>query len=92
MAIWRLKSCPRCRRGDLCIERDDASWYAWCLQCGYAGDPLSIFKSDHPAADKEKDRPSISLRDLSAPSTEDYPPDTAPDYEIDITTNATSKV
>ena len=92
MVIWKLKSCPRCIGGDLCIERDNELWYAWCLQCGYEGDPSGIFKSDHPHADKEKDRLSISLRDLSALSAEDYHPDTAPDYEIDITTNATSKV
>ena len=74
MVIWKLKSCPRCIGGDLCIERDNELWYAWCLQCGYEGDPSGISRPDPPDPDKEKARPSISLRDLSAPSTEDYPP------------------
>ena len=92
MAIWKLKSCPHCIGGDLCIERDNELWYAWCFQCGYEGDPSGISRPDHPDSDKEKDPLSISLRDLSAPSTEDYPPDTAPDYEIDMTIDAVSKV
>ena len=88
MAIWKLKSCPRCIGGDLYIGRDNELWYAWCLQCGYDGDPSGTSRPEPPNADND----SISLRDLSAPSTEDYPPDFAPDYEIDIKADAISKV
>ena len=34
MAIWKFKSCPRCR-GDVFVDRDLDSWNEHCLQCGY---------------------------------------------------------
>ena len=34
MAMWRLKSCPRCG-GDMFIDRDFYGWYEKCLQCAY---------------------------------------------------------
>ncbi len=34
MAIWKLKSCPRCG-GDVFLNRDEYNWwYEQCLQCG----------------------------------------------------------
>ena len=35
--IW-FKSCPRCQRGDVILDRDIYSWYVQCLQCGYMKD------------------------------------------------------
>ncbi len=32
MAVWKLKSCPRCG-GDLYIDRDPDGWFSHCLQC-----------------------------------------------------------
>ena len=34
MAVWKLKSCPRCG-GDTFLDRDEYEWYEQCLQCGY---------------------------------------------------------
>ncbi len=34
MAMWKLKSCPRCR-GDVFIDMDMDGWYEQCLQCSY---------------------------------------------------------
>lgn len=32
----RLKSCPRCKFGDLVLERDLGAYQSWtCLQCGH---------------------------------------------------------
>lgn len=33
-----LKSCPRCKAGDLYIEKDWFGPYVLCLQCGYMKD------------------------------------------------------
>ncbi len=35
--IW-YKSCPKCHRGDLMLERDLVGYYRQCLQCGYMQD------------------------------------------------------
>jgi DNA-directed RNA polymerase subunit M/transcription elongation factor TFIIS len=37
MAVWKLKSCPRCS-GDLYIQRETDGWYEECLLCGYQRD------------------------------------------------------
>jgi hypothetical protein len=37
MAVWKLKSCPRCT-GDLFIQRETDGWYEECLLCGYQRD------------------------------------------------------
>ena len=37
LAVWKLKSCPRCN-GDLFIEHDTDGWYEECLLCGYERD------------------------------------------------------
>ena len=33
-----LKSCPRCRIGDVDRIKDTYGWYLLCLQCGYLKD------------------------------------------------------
>ncbi len=35
--MW-LKSCPRCKTGDLYIQKDWFGPYIQCLQCGYMKD------------------------------------------------------
>ncbi len=41
MAVWKLKSCPRCS-GDLFIQRETDGWYEECLLCGYQRDVSNI--------------------------------------------------
>ena len=43
--MFLLKSCPRCRRGDLIVEHDEFGVVVDCLQCGYAGDERSVQRS-----------------------------------------------
>ncbi len=45
MAMWKLKSCPRCG-GDMFIDRDIYGWYEKCLQCSCQHDlkELAEFK------------------------------------------------
>ena len=37
MAVWKLKSCPRCG-GDLFMQREKNGWDEACLACGYRRD------------------------------------------------------
>ena len=41
MAVWKLKSCPRCS-GDLFIQRETDGWYEECLLCGYQRDVSNL--------------------------------------------------
>lgn len=41
MAVWKLKSCPRCS-GDLYIQRETDGWYEDCLLCGYQRDVSNL--------------------------------------------------
>ena len=46
MAMWKLKSCPRCG-GDLLLDKDLLNgWYEQCLQCSFNRDlpDLTVFK------------------------------------------------
>ena len=56
MAMWRMKSCPRCRRGDTYIYKDDDKWFEQCLQCAYRRElkPLSTAKGKQPVPDREE--------------------------------------
>ncbi|MBI2869122.1 MAG: hypothetical protein HYX96_04770 [Chloroflexi bacterium] len=33
-----IKKCPRCRGGDIRIDRDEYGWYEQCIMCGYMRD------------------------------------------------------
>lgn len=33
-----MKTCPRCREGDVVVDRDIYGWNALCLQCGFMVD------------------------------------------------------
>ncbi len=35
--VW-FKSCPRCHKGDIALDRDLYGWYLQCLQCSYTKD------------------------------------------------------
>ena len=40
--MLRQKSCPRCKMGDVGVDRDQYGWYEYCIQCGYVRDLISI--------------------------------------------------
>ena len=54
MAVWKLKSCPRCR-GDIFIDRDLDGWHEQYLQCAYRHElkNLAEFKEQPAGRDKE---------------------------------------
>jgi hypothetical protein len=39
-----MHGCPRCRRGDISVDKDQYGWYEYCLQCGYVRDLVDIDK------------------------------------------------
>jgi DNA-directed RNA polymerase subunit M/transcription elongation factor TFIIS len=41
MAVWKLKSCPRCN-GDLFIQCETDGCYEECLLCGYEKDVSNL--------------------------------------------------
>ena len=40
----KYHSCPRCKQGDVAIDRDYYGWYEYCVQCGYTKDLDSMSK------------------------------------------------
>jgi len=45
MGILKFKYCPRCKRGNIALDKDCYGWYESCLQCGYLQDLDGVFKS-----------------------------------------------
>jgi hypothetical protein len=40
--MLRPKSCPRCKTGDVGVDRDQHGWYEYCIQCGYLRDLVGV--------------------------------------------------
>jgi len=40
--MLRPKSCPRCKTGDVGVDRDHHGWYEYCIQCGYLRDLVGV--------------------------------------------------
>jgi len=38
IAKLKLKGCPKCKNGDVMLEKDQYGWYDYCIQCGYLHD------------------------------------------------------
>jgi hypothetical protein len=55
LAIWKLKSCPRCN-GDLFIQRETDGWYEECLLCGYEKDVSNLVTVNTVGQIKIKDK------------------------------------
>ena len=52
--VLKLKSCPRCKKGDITLDRDHHGWYEYCFQCGYMRDLISVVESGQPACGGKK--------------------------------------
>lgn len=54
--MLKLKSCPKCKEGDVTFDRDQYGWYQYCIQCGYTQDLMHINKfTDVPTYRENKD-------------------------------------
>jgi hypothetical protein len=60
--VIRLKSCPKCKTGDLTIDRDHHGWYEYCIQCGYTSDLIAVVDSG------QKQKPSSDKKQPTLPS------------------------
>jgi len=40
--MLKLKGCPKCKKGDVTLDRDHYGWYEYCIQCGYMRDLESM--------------------------------------------------
>ena len=38
----KLKVCPRCKNGNVVLDRDSYGWYEYCIQCGYMRDLMNM--------------------------------------------------
>ena len=43
--MLRLKSCPKCKNGDVAFDRDYLGCYEYCIQCGYYVDLESTIEA-----------------------------------------------
>ena len=57
--VLRLKSCPKCKTGDITIDRDHHGWYEYCLQCGYQSDLIRVAESGQRPTPSVKKRPTL---------------------------------
>jgi hypothetical protein len=48
------KSCPRCKKGNIGVDKDQYGWYEYCIQCGYVRDLISLDELGQEAACGEK--------------------------------------
>ena len=48
--MLKRKSCPRCKTGDVGVDRDHHGWYEYCIQCGYVRDLINIVELEQEAA------------------------------------------
>jgi len=52
--LLRPKSCPRCKRGDIGVDRDHHGWYEYCIQCGYVRDLVGVVELEPKPAGQTK--------------------------------------
>jgi hypothetical protein len=52
--VLRQKSCPRCKTGNVSVDRDQYGWYEYCIQCGYVRDLISMVEPGQPADSRKK--------------------------------------
>jgi len=57
--VIRLKSCPKCKTGDITIDRDHHGWYEYCIQCGYHSNLIRVAESGQKQDSNGKKRPAL---------------------------------
>ena len=57
--VIRLKSCPKCKTGDVTIDRDHHGWYEYCIQCGYHSNLIRVAESGQEKDANGKKRPAL---------------------------------
>ena len=60
-AVLKRKSCPKCKTGDLTLERDIYGWYECCIQCGYQRTLVNIVEQEARQLGTARDREATVL-------------------------------
>ena len=64
MAVLKNHSCPRCKQGDVAMDRDYYGWYEYCVQCGYTRDLDSLgqpFRQKTVAPGRARKRAKVAV-------------------------------
>ena len=59
--MLKLQGCPRCKKGDVTLDRDYYGWYEFCIQCGYMRDLIHVVESGQQQACGVKGRRAKTL-------------------------------
>ena len=54
--MLRPKSCPRCKTGDVGVDRDHHGWYEYCIQCGYLRDLVGVVEVEPKPTGQARER------------------------------------
>lgn len=54
--MMRPKSCPRCKTGDIGVDRDHHGWYEYCIQCGYMRDLVGVVEVEPKSSERARGR------------------------------------
>ncbi|NQT31921.1 MAG: hypothetical protein HQ588_06265 [Deltaproteobacteria bacterium] len=54
--MLRPKSCPRCKTGDVGVDKDHHGWYEFCIQCGYLRDLIGVIEVETKPSGQAKGR------------------------------------
>jgi len=54
--VLKRKSCPKCKTGDLTLERDFYGWYECCIQCGYQRTLVKVVEREAQQLGKASDQ------------------------------------
>ena len=54
--MLKLEGCPRCKKGDIVLDKDFYGWYEYCLQCGYTRDLVDMDEPEWPQASGVRER------------------------------------
>jgi len=60
--MLRPKSCPRCKTGDVGVDRDHHGWYEYCIQCGYLRDLECKLEAQQQLGEADNIREPASAR------------------------------
>lgn len=47
--MTKRKSCPKCKTGNIGVDRDQYGWYEYCIQCGYTRDLINVTEIESAA-------------------------------------------
>jgi hypothetical protein len=67
MGRIKIGNCPRCKKGELFIDRDFYGWYECCLQCGYNRDlPELVHRVQGQIVEQKEEATEVKAKSLTA--------------------------